>query len=154
MPPRTRIRRRQSEGDGMGNDPSSRAIRHQVKNADTNLTCGLMVIVITGDGDRPGEVATATHAGFINRDAPSLTAETSGLLQGKMAFVYESDAEPGRPGWVTSMDRELCLHTALGDSLFPPGQPKELQLLLADALPDECRWVSTAERAQRQPGLW
>ena len=154
MPPRTKVRRRSDGGDGMGHDPESRAIRRRVKEADTRDTWGFMAIVITGEGDSPGEVITRTHAGQLRREADSTGAALADLLRGKMAFVYESDLEPDRPGWFLAMDREVCLHPALGDSLIPLGEPRRLRDLLLEAGVTECRWVSTAEREQRQPSLW
>ena len=65
-----------------------------------------MAIVITGEGDSPGEVITRTHAGQLRREADSPGVALADLLRGKMAFVYESDLEPDRPGWFLAMDRE------------------------------------------------
>lgn len=156
MPPRTRIRRRSEDGngDGMGNGRNSRSIRRKVKDADRTATCGVMVIAITGEGDSPGEVITRTHAGSIARNSGPADGILAGLLPGKMTFIYESDRQPNHPGWMVSIDREICPHQALGDSLIPLGEPRRLRDLLLETGVTECRWVSTTERRQRQPSLW
>lgn len=75
-------------------------------------------------------------------------------LQPKMAFVYESDIQPGLPGWFTAMNREICHNEGLGDTLLISEEGKEIRNALWRHGAEECRWVSTQERLKRQPSMW
>ena len=154
MPPRTRVRRRSEGDDGMSNDPQGRALRARIKAGDTVDTWALMIVAITGPGDLPGEVLTSTSGIILPRTDEPLHQDLANMLRNKMVFIYESEHQPERPGWALATDREICPHEALGDSLIPLGEPRIVYELLRSADAEECRWVSTQEREQRQPGFW
>ena len=154
MPPRTRVRRRSDGDDGMSNDPQGRALRARIKAGDTADTWALMTVTITGPSDLPGEVITETNGFIVPRAGDELKPDLADMLPGKMVFIYESDNQVDRPGWALATDREICLHEALGDSLIPLGEPRTVHDLLRSAGAEECRWVSTQEREQRQPDFW
>ena len=154
MPPRPRVRRRSDGDDGMSNDPQGRALRARIKAGDKANTWALMIVAITGPGDLPGEVITETTGLFVPRTGDELPHELADRLINKMVFIYESEHQENRPGWAVATDREICHHEALGDSLIPIGEPRYIYDLLRSAGAEECRWVSTQEREQRQPGFW
>ena len=154
MPPRTRVRRRADGDDGMSNDPEGRALRARIKAGDTADTWAVMIVAITGPGDLPGEVITETNGIILPRSTEELPLEMADRLNNKMVFIYESEHQKDRPGWAVATNREICHHEALGDSLIPLGEPRTMYDLLRSAGAEECRWVSTLERKQRQPGFW
>ena len=143
--------RRQGNG-GTGDDPQARLARREAKQADTPTTVGYLIIDITGEASEPSTVMVAGRTGKVSRHDPGDSMPHG--LQTQMAFVYESERQRGLPGCFTAMDREVCYNEGLGDTLFISEEGKEIRNALWRHGAEECRWVSTEERLNRQPSLW